>query len=256
MLSISIIAKNASRTLPACIQSTRGLCDDVVVVVDSSTWDDTVKTASGLGARVYVRKFDNFSSQKNFAVSKCRYRWILALDADETVTPRLAEEIMQVLPGTRYSAFSIPRINYIFGRPICHTNWSPETDRHIWLFDKTKAGWSSAVHEQVLVTGPVGRLKNPKTHLNYQSVEQFIAKMNQYTSLEINSGKRSLTARLIRSHWLRVFFQPKWKFIRHYFLYLGFLDGWHGLFLSYLMAIYGLTLTVKSWQKQTGIYRS
>ncbi|OGD13138.1 hypothetical protein A2576_04000 [Candidatus Amesbacteria bacterium RIFOXYD1_FULL_47_9] len=249
MLSVAVIAKDTAQTLPECLNSAKNLSDDIVVVVDAATIDATAQIAFDFGAKVYIREFDNFSAQKNFALSKCRYRWVLALDADETVSSRLAAEIKTVLPGTKNAAFSIPRLNYIFGKPVYHTNWSPETDRHVWLFDKSRARWSSQVHELVEVDGPVGRLNSPKTHINYQSVGQFISKMNQYTSLEVNSGKFSWTSYIIRPVWLRILFQPVWKFLRHYVLFMGFLDGWHGLFLSYLMAVYGLALSVKAWEK-------
>jgi len=190
---------------------------------------------------VFKRKFDNFAAQKNYAVTRARGEWILALDADEQVSSQLATEIKTALEHTTAVAFLIPRLNYIFGKAIYHTDWDPATDTHIWLWRKGHGRWVGNVHEEVIVTGKIDRLKGYKIHHNYQTVEQFITKMNHYTTLEAQNRNFSLPLLLL---------YPIWKFVRHYILYLGFLDGLHGLYLSYLMAIYGLTIYIKAWEKK------
>lgn len=234
-LSVCIIAKNEELLLPHCLNSIRDLSSDVIVVVDSLSHDSTESLAKKFGAKVYSRIFDNFAAQKNFALTKAKHDWVFSIDADEQVSPELAQEIAQVLIHPDSSAYSIPRLNYIFQKPIYHTDWSPESDRHVWLFDKTKCTWVGDVHELVKVEGRIGRLHSPKVHNNYQTVEQFLDTIDLYTSLE----NRQVSI-----------LYPFWKFFRHYFLYLGFLDGWHGLFLSYLQSLYGWEVYVKSWQKK------
>lgn len=241
MLSVTIIAKDAASSLARCIKSVRSLASEIIVVVDSNTQDETADIARSLGAKVFTRKFDNFSSQKNFAVSKAKYEWILAMDVDEYISPQLSEEIKGVLSQAKYAAFIIPRQNYIFSKVIHYTDWGPNTDAHVWLWKKSRGKWVGDVHEEVVVQGLVGRLKGCKIHTNYNSVEQFIDKMNLYTSYE---------ARNKRFTWWNLMVHPVWKFVRHYAVFIGFLDGWHGLFLSYLMAIYGLSIYVKAWEKK------
>lgn len=232
MLSVTVIAKDAAGVLPRCLGSVKDIADDIVVVVDPQTIDATAEVAKKLGARVFYHRFDNFAAQKNFAVAKARGKWILSLDADEQVSPQLAQEIRQILPTTDRAAFYIPRLNYIFGRAMRHTNWEPEADTHIWLWRKDSGRWVGAVHEEVMVKGEVQKLKGYKIHDNYTSVEQFIAKMNDYTSREI------------------ILVNPVVDFLRRYIWHRGFLDGWHGLFLSYLMAIYHLAVWVKQWERK------
>lgn len=217
-ISVAIIATDKSVILPQCLESAEKISDDVVIVTNSD------------------HEFLNFADQKNYAASKCKHDWVLSLDADEYLSPELIAEIKNL--DFSKAAYSIPRLNYIFGRPIFHTNWSPENDRHVWLFNKTKSHWEGQVHEHVIVYGSIGQLHHPKIHYNYQTVEQFMQKINQYTDFEaLNKNFNPIF----------MFIYPLWKFIRHYFVYLGFLDGWHGLFLSYLQAIYGLTVYIKSW---------
>lgn len=239
MISVAVVARDAASTLPQCLESILPVSDDIVVVVDNRTQDNTAVIAQKYKARVFFRRFDDFASQKNYALSQTIHNWVFALDADEQLSPELSQEISNLkFQSSNYSAYTIPRQNYIFGRSMHHTNWSPKDDTHVWLFDKTTAHWEGAVHEQVIVTGRIGNLSSPKIHYNYKTVEDFLIKMNQYTSLERPKLRLSL---------LPIY--PLWKFFRHYFMYLGFLDGWHGLFLSYLQAIYGLCVFVKSWQR-------
>jgi hypothetical protein len=127
-------------------------------------------------------------------------------------------------------AYAIPRQNIIFGQVIQHTNWDPNPI--IRLYDKTKSHWQGPVHEQIITQGPVGRLKSPIIHHNYSSVEEFITRMNRYTSLESQITN------------------PFFDFFRRYVWHAGFLDGWHGLFLSYLMMVYHLTTWIKLWEKK------
>lgn len=220
-LSVALIARDRAAILPQCLESAHKISDDVVIVTNAD------------------HKFINYSDQKNYAAAKCKHDWILSLDDDESLSPELIEEINNL--DFFCTAYSMPRLNFIFGKPIYHSDWSPESDRHVWLFRKSKSVWVNAVHEQVKVNGPIGRLNRPKIHQNYQTVEQFLVKMNDYTSFE--AQKRSF-------NWFLLFAYPVWKFVRHYIVFSGFLDGWHGLFLSYLQAIYGLEVYVKAWQKK------
>lgn len=231
-LSVIIITKNSADRISKCLSSVKDLSDDIVVVIDDSTVDKTESVVKQFGARYIRRKFTNFADQKNFAISACKNDWILSLDDDEYLTSQLCHEIVSVLPTTSCVAFKIPRLNYIFARPIYHSGWSPKNDSHVWLFRKSKSKWVGDVHEEVIFEGKVGTLKNYKIHNAYSTVEQFVSKLNQYTSLETKNQN------------------PFGEFIKRYIWHRGFLDGWHGLFLSYLMFIYRLTTWVKIWEKK------
>lgn len=207
MISVSIIAKDKSVILPSCLESARQVSDDVVIITNAA------------------HRFVNFADQKNFAASKCKYNWVLSLDADEELSHQLISELKTL--DYKKSAYRIPRLNIIFGKPVWHTNWEPSADTHIWLYDKTRGHWESPVHEEVVISGSVGQLRGPKIHHSYRSVEEFMDKMNGYTSRETKTVN------------------PLFDFLRRYIWHKGFLDGWHGLFLSYLMAVYHTVTWVK-----------
>lgn len=233
MISVAIIAKNAANTISDCIRSVKDLTDDIVVIVDDCSSDQTQTIAQACGAKTFIHKFSDYSAQKNFAVSKTKYDWVFSLDADELSTNQLNQEILQSTNSHQFTAYKIPRLNIIFNQPMYHTNWGPADDCHIWLFNKRHCRWGGLVHEEVIGSQNIGKLSNYKVHHSYTSVEEFIHKLNRYTTFESKSP--------------RLYSNPIWDFIRRYFIHQGYLDGWHGLFLSYLMMIYHLT----TWTKKS-----
>ncbi|MDO5101929.1 MAG: glycosyltransferase family 2 protein [Lautropia sp.] len=102
-LSVAIIAKNEAHRIEACLQSVAFA--DQIVVLDSGSTDDTVAIARRLGAEVEETDWPGFGPQKNRALARCRHRWVLSLDADERLSPALAEEILRVLHRHDESAF-------------------------------------------------------------------------------------------------------------------------------------------------------
>jgi len=138
-VSVVIIARDAQKLIPACLSSVEKLTHDIVVVVDSRTTDHTADLASRQGCRVFVRDFDSYSGQKNYADTLTANDWILSLDADETATPGLIAAINDLPDIPVYKAYTVIRKNKIFGKYIKHTNWDP--DGLIRLFDRTGCRW-------------------------------------------------------------------------------------------------------------------
>ena len=245
-ISATVITLNEEKDLPRCLSSIKNLVDEIIVV-DCGSTDKTIDIAKKFGAKVYSRKFDNYANQKNFAVEKTSGDWILSLDADEEVTPTLSNEIASSIKhqASNFVAYSIPRKNIIFGKFIKYTRWQPELDRHIWLWRKGYGKWVGDVHEEVVVDGEVGKIKNPKVHYQYENVKEFLDMINRYSELEAKKKLESGTKYSV----LRMLLDPIYNFFVRYFYRLGFLDGWHGFTLSYLMAIYHLTVWVKISEK-------
>ncbi len=229
MISLAVIAYNSEKTIQACLSSAKDLVNEIIVVIDSRTDDLTEKIAKDCGAKTYVKDFTNFSEQKNYAASLCKNDWILSLDSDEVLTRPLEAEIQALKLNSQ--CYSIPRLNHFFGKPVYHTNWSPEEDRQIRLYDKRCCNWKNPVHERIYSSKSPEKLKNFINHYPYKNVTEFVSKTNKYTSLE---NKYTF---------------PPFEFINRYFFHQGFRDGYLGLFLSYLMAIYHLTSYVKLWLK-------
>lgn len=245
MLTVTIITLNEEKNIGRCLDSIRNLADEIVVV-DSGSTDKTVEIAKGEGAKVFVREFDNFANQKNYAAQKATGEWILSLDADEEVSPELRREIMVLLKKNEYVAFSIPRKNIILGKFIRYTRWQPELDRHIWLWKRGVGKWFGEVHEELRVNGRVGKLIGAKIHYQHETVKKFLEMMNGYSEIEAKKRIKEST----KFSYSGLFFDPIYNFLVRYFYRFGFLDGWRGFVLSYLMAIYHLEVWLKIWEKQ------
>jgi glycosyltransferase involved in cell wall biosynthesis len=242
-LSVTIVALNEESNIRRCVGSIKNFVDEVVVVVDSRTIDKTAKIAGKLDAKVFIRKFSNFADQKNFALRRSLGDWILSLDADESIPPELGREIRKAITRKDVNGFLIPRRNIILGAEIKHTRWSP--DKHVWLWKKSKGRWVGDVHEEVVVEGKVGELKHAKIHYQEETVKEFLDMINEYTEHEANERVSSGT----KLSYFMFFYTPLLSFFRRYIYKKGFLDGWRGFVLSYMMAIYRMTTWVKVWEK-------
>jgi glycosyltransferase involved in cell wall biosynthesis len=157
-LSAVLITHDEESRLPAALQSV-AFCDEIVVV-DSGSSDATREIAEAAGARVLLRTpWPGFVAQRNAAVDAARNDWVLALDADERVTPVLAAEIQAMRSrGFDRDGYRIPRVAFYLGRWIRATDWHP--DPQLRLFDRSKGRWQGGlVHESVRIEGRLGRLR-------------------------------------------------------------------------------------------------
>lgn len=232
-LTVVIPTLNEEKDLYKTLASVKDLADEILVV-DSGSKDKTVEIAKNYGAKVVQHTFVSFSDTRNFGNKEAKGDWILSIEADVVVPVELAAEIRDALKEDQFSAFFIPRLNLIWGKPIRHTDWGPQDDCHIWLYKKGSGSWQSQVHEEFSTNKPVGKLKNYLVHKNYETINEFIDKIDRYSTLAVKQGSSF----------------PNWWYLRDFFkryIYkLGFLDGYHGLFLSYLQSIYYVTLGVKN----------
>ncbi len=221
-LSVVIIALNAASQIEACLKS--AVFADEIVVVDSGSRDDTREIALKYGARVLHQDWLGFGRQKQFAVEQASHDWVLCLDADERVSDQLRASIAEELQAPRFRAYRMPRCNLFMGRWLRHGEGYP--DRSLRLFDRRVANWSEdEVHEKVLATSPVGSLRGDLLHESQETLAAYLEKQNRYTSLQAEElshrGKQASFGRLVTS--------PLLRFVKFYFLRLGFLDGVPGL---------------------------
>ena len=221
-LSAVLITLNAERELAACLASL-SFCAEILVV-DSGSSDATLAIASAHGARVVQADWRGFGAQKAYAASQAANDWVLCIDADERVSTELRAAIVAELARPRFGAYRFPRCNRFLGRYLRHGEGYP--DWSLRLFDRRLARWSDdAVHEKVIASCPVGDLSGDLLHDSAETLERYLDKQNRYTTLAarqaVASGRRAHIGHLLAS--------PLLRFVKFYFLRLGFLDGLPGL---------------------------
>jgi len=228
-ISAVIITFNEEKRLEGALKSLAGIADEIIVV-DSFSSDDTVRIAHRYTNHVIQRKWTNYADQKNFANEKASHPWILSLDADERLSPKLREEMLRIKKEeTDCSGFSMPRQVFYLGRWIRHSGWYP--DRKIRLFRKDKALWEGEyVHESLVIEGRIQKLKGSLHHFTYRNIHDHIARINAFSDL----GAQKLYAQRKKSHWYHLAFLPFFRFAKCYFLRAGFLDGFAGVVISVL----------------------
>lgn len=221
-VSAVLITLNAAAQLEACLRSL-GFCDEIVIV-DSGSIDATLDIAEKYGAKVVTAEWLGFGPQKQFAVMQAKHDWVLCIDSDEKVSEALAASIVRELAAPTQRVYRFPRCNRFMGRYLRHGEGYP--DWSVRMFHRRAARWSDdAVHEKVVTDAEIGTLDGDLLHDSAESLDQYMAKQNRYTTIAANealaAGKRASTFKLLCSPWLR--------FIKFYVIRGGFLDGLPGL---------------------------
>lgn len=240
-ISLFIITHNEEANIAKCILSARELVNEIVVV-DSFSTDKTVQICRELGANIYTRKFEGYTKKKNFALSKVSSPWALSLDADETLTPELVEEIRQAVQDETVAGYKLPRANFFLGKRMKYSGIAKEYLLRLVRTEKAEFR-GGLVHETLCVQGKVKKLKKTFNHHSYTDMEDYFVKFNKHTSLAAETmfkkGKKCNLAVLI----LRMPFE----FLRRYVLRLGFLDGVRGLIWATCSTFYTFVKYIKLW---------
>ena len=234
-ISVCIIAGNEARRIRRALDSVAGWTREIIVVLNDDVNDGTDRIAAEFGAKVFCEPWKGHVAQKNSSARKASMEWILGLDADEVITPGLRSEIgewfAQPAKLGAMAAFSFPRCTFYCGRWIRHGDWYPDRQTRLWRRGRAEWGGTDP-HDKLIVDGKVGRLKSDLQHFSNDSVNAHIQKIIPFTDefVRQNSGHSpgtQITGLAIR---------PVWRFVRAYFLRLGFLDGWQGCYIAWLNA--------------------
>ena len=233
-LSAVVIARDEAAHIGECLD-TLGFADERLVVVDASTRDRTREIARARGARVEDWPFRNFAAQRDAALALASGAWVLFVDADERVPGALRDEVLDTIrqPAGR-RGFWIARQNHLMGRVVRHAGWFP--DYQLRLFEKAAAHFDPirVVHEEPVIDGPIGHLREPLVHFNYRTLREFIVKQERYCPLQAEQW----LATFGRPRGRALLGQPLREFWRRYVTLGGYREGVLGLVLSALLAYY------------------
>jgi hypothetical protein len=235
-----VVAKDEGHNLADCLASA-SWADVRVVVVDPASGDDTLEVARRHADVVAVRTFDDFASQRNFALALASGDWVLSIDADERVTPDLAREIRRVVsdPENPYPGFRVPIRSVILRRDFAYSG--TQHDRPLRLFRRDRGYWTGLVHETVALDGPAGSVAGVLRHHSLPDMPVFLRKIDHYTTLEA----RGLAGSNRPFRTIDLALRPAWTFFKLYVMKQGFRDGLEGFMFCVLS---GVSAAVRAWK--------
>lgn len=216
---------------------------DEIIIVDSFSTDGTVEIAKkNEKVKIFQRPFQNFSDQKNFAISQAKNDWVTFFDPDEEITNELADEIVKTVANPKAIGYFIKRDYYFMGKLLKYSGI--QNDYIIRLFNKKQCRYNSnLVHELLIADGKTLRLKNHLPHHTYKTFDDYTAKMHHYSQLQ----SVMLYEKGIKPTLYHFFFRPFYRFGYQFFFRLGLLDGKEGFILAYLNAFSVFKRYVNLW---------
>jgi glycosyltransferase involved in cell wall biosynthesis len=274
-VSVLIAVKNEERNLARCLEAVADWADEIVVV-DSGSEDRTVEIAEGYGCRVLQFDYQGgWPKKRQWAIETHDWRndWILILDADEILDDPIRDEIAEAITNDAYDGYWLKFQIFFLGRQLKHGG----TELYkLFLFrrgkgryekrieDQDKSMADMEVHEHVVVEGNVGRLRRPIRHENFNSLDRYILKHNEYSNWEAKVffdggdgevepklfGNQSQRRRWLKRAFLKVPGSPALRFLYHYVLHFGFLDGKPGLIYSLFKGVQLFHIKAKLHEKR------
>lgn len=226
-ISVVLAVFNEEDNLKVCLESVKDLADEIVVV-DGGSSDKTLGIAKEFKAKIIETNNPSiFHINKNKAIDAATSDWILQLDADEVVSQKLAEEIKSVISRqSDISGYWIPRRNLFLGRFLKKGGQYPDYTLRLYRKGKGRLP-AKSVHEQAVVAGKVGYLKEDLLHLRDKNFSTYIERFNRYTSLLAEEIKLTKQGG-ISSFFNYIFFKPGWWFLKSYVRHRGYVDGFPG----------------------------
>jgi glycosyltransferase involved in cell wall biosynthesis len=241
-VSVAIVTKDEEKNIRDALQSIRNVAE--IVIVDAFSVDRTLDICREYTEKIYQAEWKGYAKQKQMAIEHAKGPWVFILDSDERFTESLREEITHMVKNDGvYSGFYVPRKNFFLGKWIRHGGWWPDYTLRFFLKDKAFME-NRKVHENVIVKGKVGHLKNPLEHYTYRNISDYIKKMENYSTL----SAEELKEKGVRPGIIKMVLHPLFTFLKMFFLRRGFMDGVHGLILAILYGYYTFIKYLKLWE--------
>lgn len=246
MISAVLVNFNEGKKLEEALESLVDFAQELAVI-DLGSIDGSKEICKKFGAKFFLHPLVSYVELiRDYSISKANGSWIIVLDPDEKLGNKLKEKLRQVITEDKFAAVNISRKNIFFGKWISHSNWWP--DKHIRFFKKGSVHWGDKIHKYPEVVGPILNLKAKEdlaiSHFGYDSINEFIERQSRYSTIEAKNLYDGGT----RFSWILFFWRPIREFLVRFIKHSGFLDGFYGFALVYLMMIYQIEVMIKLWE--------
>lgn len=233
MFSAVIITFNEERNIRRCLESLKGVADEIVVL-DSFSTDKTPEICAAFGVRFFQHAFDGHIEQKNRALTLASFDIVLSLDADEALDDNLKNAIQQCTQNWLADGYTMNRLTNYCGQWIHYSGWYP--DKKLRLFDRTKAQWGGLnPHDKIMMTDQarIEHLEGNLLHYSYYSVEEHRERSHKYAFI----GAQAMLNAGEKGYYYQLIINPLSKFVRNYILKRGFMDGKAGWTICTITAL-------------------
>jgi len=245
-ISATIITYNEEKNIERCLKSLQGVADEIIVV-DSFSTDRTKEICIKYNVSFFERAFTDYSDQKNWAIEQTKYPIILSIDADEELSEKLKESILTIKNNWQDDGYFFNRMTNYCGKWIKHSGWYPNHQLRLW--DKSKGKWEGIIHEKITVDkNKITHIKGDLYHYSYHNYSQHILQIDKFSELQ----SKQLYEKGGGVSWFKIIFAPFIRFIRHYIIRFGFLDGSAGFIIS-VNSAYGQFLKYIKLKKLTNV---
>jgi glycosyltransferase involved in cell wall biosynthesis len=237
-----MITKNNERTVEKALESVKWA--DEIVVVDSFSTDKTLEICRKFTDKVFQREWPGHRDQYQHAADLTTNQWIMFVDSDEEISYELAREIRDELNSSeeRYDGYIANRCTYYLGKWIMHGGWHPDCEVRIHKRDKGE--WKNGVHARIVVHGRTKYLKNPYRHYTYKDISDQIQTIDKYSEISAHDMKNDGKS----FSFLKLLFNPPFRFIKEYIFKRGFMDGLAGLIIAVSTMFYVFIKYAKLWE--------
>lgn len=227
-ISVVIVAYNEELNIGRCLESVKDIADEMIVV-DSISNDKTAVIARSMGAIVIEQPFLGYVEQKNFATSKAKNDWVLSLDADEALSPELRESIQSISSDPAADGYSMNRFNNYCGTWVRHSGWYP--DAKLRLYNRRKGAWSGVNPHDRYMMNPGSNaihLRGDLLHYSYTNLSDHLKQIDHFSRI----GAFAMHEKGSQSSIAKIIYKPLSRFLRHYIVKAGFLDGLTGFIIA------------------------
>lgn len=241
-----IIAKDEEPLIEDCIKSLTWASE--ILLVDTGSTDATISIAKRNGCRVYHDKTGKtFPEWRNNGLREAKGAWVLYVDADERVSPKLRDEILQTITSTNHSfAYAIPRLNNIFGRDFYHGGWYPDYVKRLF-YKKEFKRWEGLLHEEPVFNGELLHLENSLTHLKHETIFEMVEKTDKWSAIEARLMFEAKHPPMNIPRFLTGMGREFWN---RMILKRAFLDGPEGIIMTIYQVFSRFISYAKLWEMQ------
>jgi glycosyltransferase involved in cell wall biosynthesis len=233
LFSAVIITFNEERNIRRCLESLKGVADEIVVL-DSFSTDKTPEICAAFGVRFFQHAFDGHIEQKNRALTLASFDIVLSLDADEALDDNLKNAIQQCTQNWLADGYTMNRLTNYCGQWIHYSGWYP--DKKLRLFDRNKAQWGGLnPHDKIMMADQarIEHLEGDLLHYSYYSVEEHRERSHKYAFI----GAQAMLNAGEKGYYYQLIINPLSKFVRNYILKRGFMDGKAGWTICTITAL-------------------